>query len=197
MKQLVPLWVAFTLAGCSLLASEANNRWYLLPEPSFMKHEITWPIPGSERAVILPIRATEDEPRPLTLKQTADPSLNLQSLLAEARTNAAALLDQIGHELVRDSRGVIRYAIIASDNPLTASVVHAPNFTDRFLETIGPDSLILIPNRYRVYVFPRSAIPGRELSDINFSDYNATNYPVSREVFEIQNGTLRAVGLLR
>lgn len=197
MLRTAALFATFLLAALRLPATENPAGWYLLPEPSFMDHEIVWPIPKSERAVILPVRAGNPEPEPLTLKQIADTSLTRESLVAEARHNAATLLDQIGHELVRDSRGVIRYAVIASENPLTASVVHAPNFTDRFLETIGPDALILIPNRFRVYVFPRSAIPGRELSDINFTDYHATNYPVSREVFEIQNGSLRAVGLLR
>ena len=197
MNHTCALFATFLLAALRLPAAETPAGWYLLPEPSFMDHEIVWPIPESKRAVILPVRAGSPEPEPLTFKQTADTSLTRESLVAEARHNATTLLDQIGHELVRDSRGVIRYAVIASDNPLTASVVHAPNFTDRFLETIGPDALILIPNRFRVYVFPRSAIPGRELSDINFSDYNATNYPVSREVFEIKNGSLRAVGLLR
>lgn len=184
------------LAICS--STGLAEEWWLLPEPKFMAHQIVWPVPGSTSTVALPARPTPAGPEPLTPAIiAANTSLDRSALLAAARANAKNLLDRLTPILVRDSRGVILYALIASEDPLTASVVFAPDFATRFLETIGPDVLIAIPNRFRVYVFPRSAVPGPELSDRLFTDYGATNYPVSREVFEIRDGALKAVGALR
>jgi hypothetical protein len=184
---------------CAALATaRADGDWHLLPEPKFMPHEIVWPVPGSERAVCLPVKPSpDDDPVPLSTSDLDDPSLTRKRILEEGRANASRLLASLEPTCVRSPQGAIRYAVIASDNPLTTSAVFAPEFADRFLETIGPDALVVIPNRFRIYIFPRSDPPGPDLSELVFSDYHATNYPVSREVFEARDGSLRAIGLFR
>lgn len=162
-----------------------------------MAHEITWPIEGSSRAVCLPVRQGRYDPVPLSFKDVADPTLTRARILREGRANAAHRLESLEPSYIRDSHGVIRYAVIASEDPLTASVVFAPGFAEHFAETIGPDPLVVIPNRFQVIIFPRSAPPGSDLSERVFSEYHATNYPISREVFEARDGTLKAVGLMR
>jgi hypothetical protein len=188
------LWALCAAHG----AARAEAEWHLLPEPKFMPHEIVWPVPGSERAVCLPVKASpNEEPVPLAMSDLDDPALTRERILEEGRTNASRILASLEPTYVRSPRGAIRYAVIASDNPLTTSAVFAPEFADRFLETIGPDALVVIPNRFRIYIFPRSDPPGSDLSELIFSDYHATNYPVSREVFEARGGSLRALGLFR
>ncbi|GAB4178643.1 MAG: hypothetical protein Fur0032_19160 [Terrimicrobiaceae bacterium] len=183
------------LATASSPAEETGEHWHLLPEPKFMAPEIAWPVSGSRSTILLPVRGSE--PSPLTLKGTADPNLSVSEIWKEAARSATRLLDTLPVEYVRNSRKVILYAVITSPDPLTASSVLAPDFAERFLETIGPDVLVAIPNRFTVYVFPRSATPVEELSERIFVDYRSTNYPVSREIFEPRGGRLRAVGELR
>ena len=180
------------LAMCS-----ATEPWYLLPEPKFMANEVVWAIPGSPQTVTLPVRVEGEEIKPLTFEAVSKTPLQLEEILQVARSNASALLATVKPTLVRDDRGVIRYAVLQSGDPHFAACVFAPGFGDLFLETIGPDALIAIPNRNRIYIFPRSSVPGAEISEQVFIDYRATNFPVSREVFESRDGVLTAVGSLR
>ncbi|MEX1119867.1 MAG: hypothetical protein WEB60_13855, partial [Terrimicrobiaceae bacterium] len=156
-----------------------------------------WAIPGSSQTVALPVRVTGEDIKPLTTAEVSKSSLRLDEILQAARNNASALLASLKPTLVRDDRGVIRYAVLQSDDPHLAACIFAPEFADSFLETIGPDVLIAIPNRNRIYIFPRSSVPGAEISEQVFVDYRSTNYPVSREVFEKRAGVLTAVGTLR
>jgi hypothetical protein len=171
--------------------------WYLLPEPKFMAHDIVWPIAGSTQTVLLPVRIPGSEPEALTLTQTKNPALSRSQILNDAQKNASSFFATLTPTLVRDDRGVIRYAVLESTDPRLATCVLAPEFTEQFLETIGPDALIAIPNRNRIYIFPRSDVPGAELSERIFIDYRSSNHPISREVFETKEGTLRAVGTLK
>jgi hypothetical protein len=177
--------------------ASAVEPWYLLPEPKFMANEVVWAIPGSAQTVTLPVRVEGEVIKPLTREAVSKSPLRLEEILEAARSNAAALLASVKPTLVRDDRGVIRYAVLQSEDPHFAACVFAPGFADLFLETIGPDALIAIPNRNRIYIFPRSSVPGAEISEQVFIDYRATNFPVSREVFESRDGVLRAVGSLR
>ncbi len=175
----------------------AEDAWFLLPEPKFMANEITWAIPGSSQTVSLPVQVKGEEIKPLTQKAISKYPLQFDEVLQSARSNASALLATVKPTLVRDERGVIRYAVLQSEDPHFAACVFAPEFGDLFLETIGPDALIAIPNRNRIYIFPRSSVPGEVISEQVFVDYRSTNYPVSREVFESRDGVLTAVGSLR
>jgi len=174
-------------------AGGGTPEWLLVPEARFMGHDIAWPIGGSVRTVLVPERRGS----PLTLADTRDPHLALADLRRLARDNAGRLFDTLEPELARDARGVILYAVLSSPDPSLPACVLAPGFADRFFETIGPDLQIAIPNRNRIYIFPRSAVPAAELSDRVFVDYRASDYPVSREIFELSGDGLRAVGEFR
>lgn len=198
-RELSRVWRALIVSGIlgtvSALADETCDSWHLLPEPKFMAPEISWPVAGSRATVLVPVRGSESAP--LSLEGTADPALTISEIQQEAAKSATQLLDSLPVEYVRNARGVILYAVITSQDPLTATCVLAPDFAERFLETIGPDVLVAIPNRFTIYIFPRSATPVEELSERVFVDYRATNYPISREIFEPRRGKLRAVGELR
>lgn len=177
----------------SVLSAFAGGGWYLVPEPRFMGREIVWPVEGSAKTALLPVRDGE----PLSLAQTRDPGLTEADISAEAARSAEALFAGLRPEFVRDKRGVILFAVISSEDPLAASCVLAPGFSDKFLDTIGPDVQVAIPNRNRIYIFPRSAVPVADLADRIFVDYRASDLPVSREIFEPKDGVLRAVGEFR
>lgn len=177
----------------------AEERWMLLPEPKFMANEIVWAIPYSSRTVLLPARITEDGTiHPLTSSDVVGrKDLDVTRLRQEAAQFASQLLARIEPTFVRDAHQAIRFAILESENPPAAACALAPEFREKFLQTIGPDALVVIPNRSTVYVFPRSDAPTHELSERAFIDYSGSNYPVSREVFDPAPDGLRAVGVLR
>ncbi|HVJ58063.1 MAG TPA: hypothetical protein VM574_09515, partial [Terrimicrobiaceae bacterium] len=91
----------------------------------------------------------------------------------------------------------IQCAVLESTSPLTASTVLAPEFASLFRETLGPDILIAIPNRFRIFVFPNGTPAFQRLSDIVIAEYDSSSYPVSKELFTLRKAKLTAVGLYR
>jgi hypothetical protein len=64
-----------------------------------------------------------------------------------------------------------------------------------FQETIGDSVLLVVPNRYRAFIFPRLASRYEEYTPMVFEAYRATAYPVSVEVFEVSADGMRAIGV--
>lgn len=95
----------------------------------------------------------------------------------------------------RDKRLVIEYAEITSDEGLVSSGVLAPEFGERFEDTLGDVLLLAVPSRSRAFVFPQVASDISKYSGLVWSAYRETAYPVSVELFEWRKGAMRAVGL--
>ena len=187
----------FVFLCISLGTVRAGTEWHLLIEPSFMRYESAWPIAGSETAVLVPARYVDGEVLPLKREEVLTFGVTRKQILEQAPIAAGKVLKGLKPEYVRDENKVIQYAVLGSDSPLTASAVLAPGFTDQFAETLGPDVLIAIPNRYRILVFPRNTTATQGLSDVIFAEYTGSPYPVSREVFAIRKGKLIAIGRYR
>jgi len=180
--------VTFLLLGLGL--ARADDGWHLLIEPTFMHYDITWPIAGSDQTALVPARLVNGTIVPLHRDNRARVHIDRKAML-EAATKVLASLKP---EFVRDSKGVIEYAVLTSDSPLTASAVLAPEFEERFADTIGPDMLIAIPNRNKVYLFPKLTQVYLEMSETIVVEYQSSTYPVSREFFSLKNGRLSAMG---
>jgi len=158
---------------------------------------VCWAIPNAKNTVLWPVRLVDGELVGLSLEETRDGKLTLQGLVSEARAEASKLLAAASIAYERDGRGVIKYGVITSEDSRTAACVFASDFRERFHETIGPDLAVLIPNRFTVYVFPRSVAPLGELSERVFVDYKGSAFPVSREVFEVTKDGLVGIGKVR
>jgi len=185
------------LLGSLAISTADDGPWYLVPEPQFMRHDVAWPIPGAEQTVLVPARTIDGE---VTLLKRADiPNLETsrEEIMASAVKNASTELAKIKPQYVRDRNGSIQYAIIASESPYTASTVFAPEFNELFEETLGPDILVVIPNRNKIIVFPRAAPQLGAASDLVFAEFRSSTYPVSREIFALKNGRLAAVGVMQ
>jgi hypothetical protein len=173
------------------------DGWHLLVEPKFLGYETAWPVSGSEKTVLVPARLQDGEPVALTRAEVEKSPAAREQILAEAARNASAVLATLKPRYVRGKNQVIEYAVLESENPLTASTVLAPDFADLFAETLGPDLLVAIPNRYLVLVFPKQSPAHTGASDLVYAEYQGAEHPVSRELFEIRQGKLIAIGQYR
>lgn len=196
MGKLKYLLVFLSLAW-SAARAETETEWHLLVEPSFMHNDSSWPIVGSETAVLVPARYEKGEVLPLQRDEILKLAVSRKQIIESAPKAAARVLATLKPDYVRDANKVILYAILKSDSPLTASAVLAPKFTEMFSETLGPDILFCIPNRYTILVFPRESSDTLNLSDILFAEYQSSPYPVSREIFSLRDGKLIAIGRYR
>lgn len=166
-------------------------------EPKFMPHEVSWSIPQSQRTVYVPARMVNGEPKALT-KAEFDRILPTPADIDRSARQAASLVCKtLKPEYVRDERKIIQYAVITSENSLTATAVLAPEFPELFAKTLGPDLLVAIPNRNKIYVFPKLSPSYQVLTEAVIADYESSSHPVSRELFEYENGRLQALGIYR
>ena len=179
------------------LGSPADETWHLLIEPTFMHYEASWPIDGVERTVLVPARYVNGEVLPLKSDDIISLGATRDTILASAPKAASAVLASLTPRLIRDENKVIQCAVLESENPLTASAVLAPEFGDLFRETLGPDILVAIPNRFRIFVFPRGTPAFQRFSEIVIAEYDSSSYPVSKELFTLRKGKLSAVGSYR
>ncbi len=175
----------------------AGTKWAWMVEPSFMDYKVRVPIPGSERTVLALVRVSNGEI--LGLEGGAGRTLGLARKVidAEAAETAKEVFAMLSPEYVRDKNGVIQYAVLESENPLTASAVLAPGFAESFAKTLGPDLLVAMPNRNQILVFSRQDQAFQMMSEFIISGYLSSNYPVSREIFSLENGRLRSLGVLQ
>jgi hypothetical protein len=120
--------------------------------------------------------------------------VKLDSVGRIARQNASEELAKLEPRYIRDRKGIVQMAVIDSDRPVVAATVLAPDFIKKFEDILGPDLLVAIPNRYRVYVYPALASNFERTADAVLADYEMTPYPVSKEVFRVTPRGLETVG---
>ena len=151
--------------------SIAEETWHLLIEPTFMHYEASWPIDGAQRTVLVPARYVNGEVLPLKSEDILTSGATRDKILAAAPKAASEVLATLSPRFLRDEKNVIQCAVLESASPLTASAVLAPEFASVFRETLGPDVLVAIPNRYRIFVFPRGTPAFQRFSDIVIAEY--------------------------
>lgn len=192
-----PSALCVTAALCLASPVLAEDQWVLAPEPSFMDHKMRRPIEGSQRTVLAIARVVNGEIDPLTREQKKSVHKTFTQIRDEALKTSSATLARMKPEFFRDKNGVIRHAAIESPDPLTASCVLAPEFGETFRDTLGPDLLVAIPTRHQVLVFSKQDDAHLRLSETIIGNYLGSNFPVSREIFALEKGRLRSLGVLR
>jgi hypothetical protein len=183
----------FALAATTTLRAD---EWTLLVEPSFMDHKMRRPIQDSQRTVLAIARIVNGEIQPLTREEKKSVHMTYPMIREQALQTASEVFKRMKPTFVRNQKKVIQYAAIESDDPLTASCVLAPEFAAAFEKTLGPDLIVAIPTRNQVLVFSKQDDIHLRLSERIIDAYLSSNHPVSREIFALENGNLRSLGVL-
>ena len=189
---------AFCLLACAggaaLQAQQDRGTWHVLIEPTFMHPPVSFPIPGAERTVLVPgyVPPGED-PVYFSKEDWAATGVTWDQFRAVAAKNATDR--KVNGELIRNSKKVVEYASLSSDNPLTATMILAPRFPlKKFQDIFGPKLLVAVPNRFTVYVFPALASNYQDYAALVIHAYHESAFPVSLEIFELSTEGLRAIG---
>ncbi len=151
MGRIFALAVSAFFAG-RVQAEPDEKSWHILIEPSFMHPEVSFPISGARRTVLVPGYVSDGEPQYFSRKDWVALGLTWEAFRNRAAQNATE--KKMHAELVRDSHQVIQYAAIHSEDPLTATMVLSTDFPKKFKDIFGPTILVSVPNRFTVYVFP-------------------------------------------
>lgn len=179
-----------------MAAAARAKRWVLMPEPTFMRHEIAWQILGAERTVIAPGWVVDDRDLEFpsratweTLGATAD------GVRQAAVADASRVYKTLKPQYTRNKADVVEYGVFRGDHPLVATIVVAPEFARDLEPVFGPRFLAVIPNRFTVFMFPRLAGNHLDYAPMVRDAYQATPYPVSLELFEVAEQGLQAIAI--
>jgi hypothetical protein len=171
-----------------------REKWRVWIEPKFMHAAIGKPITGAQRTEFVAGTLEQDGLTPLLRGGLNELGVTWETFLDQARINAGIDLQDLQGKFVRNNRNVIEYAEVRSKKGVIPSAVLAPRFLDPYLNTLGPSILLVIPNRYIAFAFPKLASDYQAYSDMVLSAYRATSFPVSLEVFEVSAQGVRAFG---
>ncbi|MBE2205184.1 MAG: hypothetical protein IAE94_12690 [Chthoniobacterales bacterium] len=177
--------------------ADTETKWAWMVEPSFMDYKVRKKVEGSERTILALVRIRDGEIFGLEDGHERTLDLAMKTIQAEASRTLADLFATLKPDFIRDKNGVIQYASLESPNPLTASCVLAPGFAEKFADTLGPDLLVAMPNRNQILVFSRQDQAFERMAEFIIAGYLGSNYPVSREIFALENGKLRSLGVLQ
>jgi hypothetical protein len=175
-------------------AEEPSASWRVWLEPKFMHAPVTVPIPGAKKTVfaggVLEVEGLAAMPK----AGFTGLKVPWEMFFTQARENAAAEFAELKPRYERDAKKVIVYAALESSKPIVAGAVLAPKFLETFKDTIGDTVLVVVPNRYTAFVFPKLASRYTEYAPMIFRAYRDTSWPVSVEVFEVSAQGWRGVG---
>ena len=184
------------LAAILLLFASAGmaNDWFFLPEPRFMRHEVSFPLKGAKDTVLAPARMGESGVEFPTVAVWDAGALNEEMVRKVTASFASEWLRHVKVEFVRDRKNVVEYGVLRSDKLPVCVTIFAPEFRKQFEDIFGPKVMVVIPNRQTVFVFPGVAVDLSEYAPMILEAWRSAAAKVSLEVFELGERGLRATG---
>jgi len=168
----------------------------LLIGGSFERPPIHRFLEGSRQTILFPARIAENGvSEPLTTESGLNDK-DWDNFIKQSLERASLLLATLDPVMVRDRSAVIQMAVLTSDNPMVASCILTRGFLQRFSAIFGPELLITIPSRNKIYVFPKLANRIASAVQTIHDDHLISPMPVSSEIFELSGKGLHSVGTL-
>lgn len=163
-------------------------------EPKVLRTTTAQPLPNSKFTILSPATETSTGLTILNAEQWKQLGLTWKEFLARAREAASRHLESLKPELIKDSRGVVSYIKLSSESHLTSSILLCPELFTRFSPTLGTEIIVLIPDRFTLFLFPRRTSSfvkhGPEIASI----FASATYPASDEAFELTDKGLKSIG---
>jgi hypothetical protein len=193
----VPLYLFLILTHCLLaLHAEQRNSPVLVLGGSFEHPPIVRFLDGSQKTILYPATVgAHGEVIPLGQKERFTPK-EWDRLIHDFLERSQLHLATLNPEMIRDAHGVIEMALLNSDDPTLASCILNPGFLRRFSAVFGPELILAIPSRKKIYVFPKLANRLPQVVQMIHDDFMISPQPVSMELFELSKKGLRAIGTI-
>ena len=186
--------LVFLGASYRLQGSDEKETEALLFGGYFERPPIHRFLPSSKRTLLFPARVSRlREVTPL-MSDVGRTQKAWDCFLKESREDTSLLMATLNPLMVRDSHQVIQAAVMSSDDPRLASCILNPGFLRRFSAIFGPELIVAIPSRTKIYVFPKLANRLPEMIQAIHDDYLISPQPVSTELFELSKKGMRAIG---
>ena len=166
----------------------------LVIEPSVLRTELAKSLPGARLTVLVPAREEDIGAVHLSADEFRATGLTWDKFRREAEAAAARHLARIEPVMEKGADGAVSHAVLKSKSHLTASVMLCPEFYARFRPVFGDRLVVLVPDRFTVYVFPRSFSGFQEFGKRVVEEHRRAVYPSSIEAFEVNSEGVRGIG---
>lgn len=169
----------------------------LLIEPNDLQ-EVTQAIPGAQHTVLVPGRETSiGTVRYYRKTEFEQMGLGWNGFEQKARAAASRVFATLKPVITRDRHGFATLAEVRGTSHLTASSILAPEFYEHFRKLMGDELVLLIPDRFTIYVFPRPLGEYKDWGKKILHAYADAAHPVSYEVLLLNRDGLSALGVFQ
>lgn len=183
-----------TTAGQGNSAPKALESFCLAIEPASLRTALARTLPGAKLTVMAPAREHELGLKLLTPEEFRATGLTWGEFEAKSAAAADRLLKSLTPDIRKGADGKPAYAILKSESHLTASILFAPGLTDRFRGSFGDRLVVLMPDRFTLYIFPRSFADFQQHGKQVVRQHADSVYPCSVEAFEVTGEGVRCIG---
>ena len=157
----------------------------MLIEPAFLRPKLTLSIEGARETFFVPGKETAEYPeiQAYTASEFKKLRISNETFYSKASRAAGRRLNNITPKIIRDTDGSVLYAVIHLECPITSGLIVADNFTQKFARFFGKRMIVMVPDRYNLFVFPENKeIYSQYLSPMAARFEDAT-FACSREIF--------------
>ena len=188
------LLIVLALSVLSCPGQEKAPPLAAILEPAALRTSAAQDLPGSKLTVLCPAREDALGLNRLSDEEFKATGLTWAQFLKQAAAAAAAHLKTLKPDIHRDAKGHAQYAILKSDSHLTASVILCPEFHAQFKDTFGEKLVVLVPDRFTVYIFARSFGGFQDMGPDILEKFADSTWPCSQEAFEVTATGLKCLG---
>lgn len=191
-RALVILFLSLSLAQ----SEEAAKEMGIIFEGGFESPDIARKPSGAEKTLMVPFYEWDYGVRSFSKEEWDTRELKWDDLLERSEKLGDQLVAKVEPKLVRDERGVVRYAFLAAKEPFLSTVVFSDKFREQFKDTLGDNLLIVFIDRGLLYAFPAVGGSIEEYGPSLVDEFRVTPLPVSLEVFLLNDSGMKVIGEL-
>jgi hypothetical protein len=169
-------------------------RTGIIFETQAIDPEVFTRVEGAKKTVMVAVQEWNYGVKLFTAKQWRKQAFDNAAFRRNAEVVADAVMETVKPEFVRDSRGVILYAMIRGEDPFLSSILLSSNFLPKFKKNLGETVQVVILDRHVIYVFPKATKGLDEFGAALVEKYKDTKQPVSLEVFEVSDKGFKVIG---
>lgn len=156
--------------------------------------EVFTRVQGAKKSVMVPVHEWDYGVKLFTAQEWKARAFEKGEFRRTAEKVADAVMEKVEPEFIRDSREVVLYAVIRSEDPFLSSILLSKKFLLKFKKNMGEAVRVVIVDRHEMYVFPDSGGKLNEYADVLAEQYRATRQPVSLEIFQVSDKGFKIIG---
>jgi hypothetical protein len=168
----------------------------LVVEQSLAAPEVFQAVKGAKSTVLVPARRISAGVDTFSNAEWAAEKLEWPEVMAGAMEIADRLVEKLEVSWERDDHGVILYGEADSRDPFLGSVMFSKEFLNRFKEELGAEIYVVIPERGRLFLFPKFGGKLEGFAASLAEIYQGSALRVSLEVFLVNEAGCQVVGTL-